>query len=170
MLKAILILQIFGYWTSSRYNFWLMKELIKLANTDSQELQETTQVKSQGVGTFKKYLEFYIFSESTNSLALRMSCFLPFLQISDNLMSSLDIFDTFLLCLNGHTGHLSTPLPLFMSTWLLNDPQLKLRRATSKSIGKCNYRPWIEFSMAEEFWNGWICRCSLVTKVAALAR
>ena len=66
-------------------------ELIKLANTDSQELQETIHVKSQGVGTFKKYLEFYIFSKSTNSLALHMSCFLPFLQISDNLMSSLTI-------------------------------------------------------------------------------
>ena len=65
-----------------------MKELIKLANNDSQEFQDTIHVKSYGVGTFNKYIEFYLFFESTNSLALRMSCFLPILKTSDNLISS----------------------------------------------------------------------------------
>ena len=61
------------------------KELIRLALTDSQELQETAHAKSQRVHTLTKYIESYVFCWSINSVAFRM----PILWVSANLMSYL---------------------------------------------------------------------------------
>ena len=64
------------------------KELIRLALADSQELQETAHAKSQGVHTSAKYIEYYVFCWSINSIAFPMSCFLQLRRASAHLLSS----------------------------------------------------------------------------------